>query len=450
MNTPIVDFIKNYSGGTMKRFHVPGHKGRGEEDFSSLDITEIKGADVLYYEEGILEESQKNASLIFGTGKTLYSTEGSSLSIRAMTALIKMYAEKNGKKPVIAAARNAHKVFITSCALLDIEVDWLFPLSEMPLVSCVISEAELEAYLKNCSELPVAVYVTSPDYLGNISDIKGLSDVCRKYGVLLAVDNAHGAYLRFLPEDIHPISLGADICCDSAHKTLPVLTGGAYLHISEKAPEYILQNAKKAMALFASTSPSYLILASLDKANEILAGDFRKKIADLSEKISKMKAQLEAYGKRFIGNEPLKITLSAKLFGYSGYEVAENLRKNSIECEFCDKDFTVLMVSPYNTESEINHLLAVLMLMVYRGPIEEAFPVLKAPEKKMPIRDAFFAPSKSIDVSDSLGKILSDVSITCPPAVPVIVCGEVIDAAAIECFKYYGIERINIVDIEEL
>lgn len=80
---------------------------------------------------------------------------------------------------------------------------------------------------------PAAVYITSPDYLGNLADIGGMSDVCRKYGVLLIVDNAHGAYLHFLPKPEHPLDLGAEMCCDSAHKTLPVLTGGAYLHISQ-------------------------------------------------------------------------------------------------------------------------------------------------------------------------------------------------------------------------
>lgn len=448
MNTPVVDFVKKYSENSTVRLHVPGHKGKGEESFYACDITEINGADVLYHEDGILEESQRNASLIFGTGKTLYSTEGSSLCIRAMTALIKMYAEKNGKKCVIAAARNAHKVFITSCALLDIDVKWLYPSDEMPLVSCIISKEALEEYLKSCRELPVAVYVTSPDYLGNISDIKALADICHKYGVLFAVDNAHGAYLRFLPEDIHPISLGADICCDSAHKTLPVLTGGAYLHISENAPAYILYNAKKAMGLFASTSPSYLILASLDKANKILSEDFRERLAELSEKINRMKAQLQEYGKKFIGDEPLKITLSTKPLGYYGYEAAELLRKHNIECEFSDRDFVVLMLSPYNTSEEINHLLGTLLFMVPRGAIEEPFPVLIAPEKKMTPRDAFFAPSKSTDVSEASGKVLSDVSITCPPAVPVAVCGELIDDAAVQCFKYYGIEKINIVDEE--
>jgi arginine/lysine/ornithine decarboxylase len=121
---------------------------------------------------------------------------------------------------------------------------------------------------------PCAVYVTSPDYLGNQQDLAGLSAVCAARGIPLLVDNAHGAYLHFLPQPAHPLDLGATACCDSAHKTLPVLTGGAYLHIAKNAPERYARDAKRAMALFGSTSPSYLILQSLDRANAYLAGGY--------------------------------------------------------------------------------------------------------------------------------------------------------------------------------
>ena len=102
------------------------------------------------------------------------------------------------------------------------------------------------------------MYVTSPDYLGGMQDVAALAEVCHRYGTLLAVDNAHGAYLRFLRPSRHPLDLGADLCCDSAHKTLSVLTGGAYLHIARTAPTSLAENAKEALALFGSTSPSYL------------------------------------------------------------------------------------------------------------------------------------------------------------------------------------------------
>ena len=285
MNTPIVDFAKKYAASNALRLHMPGHKGVGTVE--ALDLTEIDGADVLYHASGIIRQSEDNAARIFGTKRTVYSAEGSSLSIRAMLYLTKLYAASVGKSARILAARNAHKTFVTAAALLQLDVQWIFPERPEDIVSCSISAEYLENIL--AQELPTAVYLTSPDYLGNIADVGGISAVCRKYGVLLLVDNAHGAYLRFLGR--HPTELGADVCCDSAHKTLPVLTGGAYLHISEKAPKIFFEQAEAAMSIFASTSPSYLILQSLDAANRYLSDGYEAHLAAFAERVVSLKTR---------------------------------------------------------------------------------------------------------------------------------------------------------------
>ena len=215
MNTPICDFVRNYADSHQLRLHMPGHKGIGALGVEHLDITEIEGADVLYRAGGIIKASEANASGLFGTALTKYSTEGSSLSIRAMLYLATLYAKSRGQEARILAGRNAHHTFMTAAALLDLQVEWLYPEHWKSLVSCDISADFLDRVL-DTPDKPVAVYITSPDYLGNVADIAGLSEVCHKHGVLLLVDNAHGAYLNFLPENRHPIALGADICCDSA------------------------------------------------------------------------------------------------------------------------------------------------------------------------------------------------------------------------------------------
>jgi len=167
---------------------MPGHKGSGFLGVEKYDITEIDGADVLYKSAGIIRESENVASELFGTERTVYSCEGSSLSIRAMLYLALLHGKSLGKKPVILAARNAHKVFMTASALLDFETVWMFPEKNESIVSCVISPSQLDKKLTEMTEKPVAVYVTSPDYLGNMSDIGGLSAVCKKNGVLLLVE----------------------------------------------------------------------------------------------------------------------------------------------------------------------------------------------------------------------------------------------------------------------
>lgn len=445
MKTPICDFVNEYKNSDKMRLHMPGHKGAGFFGIEASDITEIDGADVLYNAKGIIKESEKNAAKLFGAAKTLYSAEGSSLSIRAMLYLAMLYGKANGKKPIIAAGRNAHRVFMTAAALLDFEIAWIFPENGENIISCEITAAHLDAFLSGMSELPCAVYITSPDYLGNIADIKGLSAVCKKYGVLLLVDNAHGAYLNFLPKNIHPMALGADICCDSAHKTLPVLTGGAYLHISKNAPEILGENAENAMSLFASTSPSYLILQSLDAANAYLENGYRERLAEYIKQVSALKEKLSDAGYGLVGEEKLKITLAPKQYGYTGIEIAEILSENGIECEFSDPDFTVLMLTPENGTECLETLEKILCSLEKRNEINEKPPVVATAKKAMSPREAVFAENEEIEIKKSLGRVLASAAVNCPPAIPIVVCGEIIDEAAICAFKYYGIKNCRVI-----
>ncbi|MBQ4243945.1 MAG: aminotransferase class V-fold PLP-dependent enzyme [Clostridia bacterium] len=316
MKTPVCDFVREYASKNPVRLHMPGHKGEGD-GADAFDITEIDGADTLFVNSGILGESQKNASALFGTAKTLYSAEGSSLAIRAMLWLVSAKAKRDGTCPLVLAGRNAHKVFTGTAALLGIDVKWIFP-DGGGYLECPVTASKLGEELENCPKKPCAVYITSPDYLGNIADIEALSAVCGEYGVPLLVDNAHGAYLRFLKDDIHPITLGADMCCDSAHKTLPVLTGGAYLHISKTAEEFFAENAENAMSLFASTSPSYLILQSLDSVNPLLESGFSSLLEETVRRTGNLKKYLCSLGFELAGDEPTKVTVKPKSFGYTG------------------------------------------------------------------------------------------------------------------------------------
>ncbi len=447
MTTPIIDFLEKYSlSGTM-RLHMPGHKGKCYLGPEKFDITEIKGADSLYDAEGIIDLSEKNASALFGS-HTLYSAEGSSLCIRAMLYLASLSAKEKGKgKTKILAGRNAHKTFISGAALLDIDVEWIFPKSSESYLSCSICPKELDGLLSEDDGF-CAVYVTSPDYLGNICDIKEISKICKKHDVLLLVDNAHGAYLKFLPESLHPTDLGADICCDSAHKTLPVLTGGAYLHVSYDAPDFLLKKAKYALSLFGSTSPSYLIMASLDLANEYIFDGYRKKLSDFCQKIESFKENLEKHGFSLLGDEVLKICIETKKYGYDGEEFAEFLRKSNIECEFSDKDFAVFMLSCEMTDSELEKLKNVLLSIPKKEEIKEKFPIISKPERVMTPKDASLSKSQRLEIEKCEGRVLSSLCVSCPPAVSYIVCGEKIDKNVIDTAKYYNTKFFEVVSYE--
>lgn len=444
MKTPIIDFVQRYKDNAPSRFHMPGHKGKAYLGPEPWDITEIAGADELYHPIGIIRESEENASSLFGSARTVYSTEGSSLCIRAMVYLALLDAKAQGRKPIIFAGRNAHKTFLSACALLDADVRWLYPQNGDSLISCAIDGETLEKALIEAKENPAAVYITTPDYLGNLVDVKALSAVCHRHGVPLLVDNAHGAYLKFLPQDMHPLTLGADLCCDSAHKTLPVLTGGAYLHISKNASSLFAENADRAMALFASTSPSYLILQSLDVCNAYLNCEYRERLTALIQKLDKLKSQLASHGYSLIGDEPIKLTLAPKSYGYTGDEVHDLLRHQNMECEFSDPDFLTCMFTPDSSDEEIQRLESALLSIPQKSAVSVHAPPLPHPERVLSIREAMLSPSVEIPVAEADGKILADAHMGCPPCVPIIAWGERINGDAIRCFQYYEIKTCRV------
>lgn len=437
MNTPVADFVQRYAKAGTARLHMPGHKGRCFLGCEPWDITEIHGADALYEAEGILAESEQNAAALFGSQRTCYSTEGSSQCIRAMLYLA---VAASGSHTVVAA-RNVHRAFVSAAALLDLEIRWLWPEESRSLCGCPISPAQLEETLHSLPEPPAAVYLTSPDYLGGMAEIPALAQVCHHHGTLLLVDNAHGAYLRFLQPSLHPLDLGADLCCDSAHKTLPVLTGGAYLHLSPTAPAQLAPLAKSALGLFGSTSPSYLTLASLDLCNRYLAEGYPQRLAEAVKRLAELRERLTAAGWRVEPSDPLRVTVAAPR-GVTGQELAGQLRRQGAECEYADRDFLVLMATPENTPEELAHAAAALG----QCPGEANPPQLPLArgERACSIRQAAFAPRETVDAAHSLGRVCGLPTVGCPPAIPIAVSGELITPEALALFAYYGIEQVEV------
>ena len=444
MNTPIADFVRRYAASGISRLHMPGHKGRSFLGCEPLDITEIAGADALYEADGIIAESERNASVLFGSARTVYSTEGSSQCIRAMLRLCLSGRVSGDGRPVIVAARNVHKAFITACALLDVDVCWLWPEGERAsLCACPVSAQTLACTLDALSAPPAAVYITSPDYLGNEAELAALSAVCHARGIPLAVDNAHGAYLHFLSPSRHPLDLGADLCCDSAHKTLPVLTGGAYLHIARCAPAYMAENAKQAMALFGSTSPSYLTLASLDLCNATLAEDYAARLEQTVGRLARLRRELSSLGWQTLPSDPLKVTIDTASGGLTGAQLAERLRAGGVECEYADERCLVLMVTPENAESDLARISSACG-QSNRPTVCLPFPTVRAP-RACSIREAMLAPQELVPAARSIGRICGAPTVACPPAIPVAVSGEFITEEAVEVFARCGVTSVSVV-----
>ena len=465
MTTPIVDFVRRYAQSGTSRLHMPGHKGQSLLGFEPWDITEIKGADELYEAEGIIAQSEANATRLFGTAHTYYSAEGSSQCIRAMLFLALQAAPQTSKRPVLLAARNAHKALLYAAALLDFDVEWLWPALEDSgaLCSCPVPAAKLADALHALAQQdrkPFGVYVTSPDYLGGVQDIAALAAVCRAQDVPLLVDNAHGAYLRFLPENRHPIALGAAMCCDSGHKTLPVVTGGAYLHLGKNAPIQDEAAVRNALALFGSTSPSYLILQSLDKCNQVLSEGYPLRLLQCCGYLTRLRRELNEAaeakhcpGPPALDGEPLKVTLDAAVLGMTGTELADALRRAAIECEYADPRYLVLMFTPENPPRDGKRLLSAMREIIAALPDELPQPEALQGEfaaleqqlhTRCSIRQAVFAPQERLPVAQAEGRVCAMPTVSCPPAIPIAVSGEVITPAAVRLMQRYHVTEVSV------
>ena len=467
VTTPIVDFVRRYAQSGTSRLHMPGHKGQRLLGFEPWAITEIKGADELYGADGIIAQSEANATRLFGTVHTYYSTEGSSQCIRAMLCLALQAAPAAGQRPVLLAARNAHKALLYAAALLDFDIQWLWPAPQDAgaLCSCPVSAAKLTGALQGLAQQgkrPFGVYITSPDYLGGVQDIAALAEVCRDFGVPLLVDNAHGAYLRFLPQGgQHPIALGAAMCCDSGHKTLPVVTGGAYLHLGKNAPVQDEAAVRNALAPFGSTSPSYLILQSLDKCNQILSEGYPLRLLQCCGHLTRLRRELNEVaaakhcpGPLALESEPLKVTLDAAVLGLSGTELAEKLRAAKIECEYADPRYLVLMFTPDNPPQDFERLSVAVLRITEElaGPV--TFPEETAGEfaelerglhRRCTIRQAVFAPQEQLPAEQAVGRICAMPTVSCPPAIPIVVSGEQITPAVAAWMKRYHVEEVSVI-----
>lgn len=428
MNTPIYDFLKRYADKNTARLHMPGHKGRAPlpelETLYSLDITEICGADSLFEADGIIRESEKNASSLFSTEETYYSAGGSTLCIQAMLAIMKMEGRR------VVAVRNVHRSFISACALLNIEPQWIYPKYSNGILSGVIPMEELEKKLFGGN---VCLYVTSPDYLGKQADIAALSALCRKHDAFLIVDNAHGAHTAFV--GAHPIALGADMCCDSAHKMLPALTGGAYLHIGNKR---FCKAAKHAMSIFGSTSPSYLIMASLDLCNRYIDQKIKSDINKVLSALTRLRKEISCRYEIYSG-EPFHLTIICR-----GDILAQQLRTANIECEYSDRSCIVLLFSPLSTVEEIDYVQKALMEFVPLSAEDYGFIDFPVMEQRVPIAEAALAKFETISVDRAVGRICGAVNVPCPPAVPIAVSGEIISDECVKIYKRYGILTVNV------
>ncbi len=274
----LYEALCRYRSSGMLPFHMPGHKRRGEklnrELPYALDFTELEDTDDLHHPEGILKEAMQRTAELYRVRQSFYLINGSSCGNLAMI----FAAVKEGE--TILVARNCHRSVFYALELRNLNCHFVMP-EYNPYLRCFCGltraavEREIQRMEKAGEAFPSALILTSPSYEGSISEIREISELCHRYGILVLVDEAHGAHLGFLKEDeIFPDSAvhqGADLVVQSPHKTLGSLTQSAWLHrITERVP---LQAIRHYLSIFQSSSPSYPLMLSLDEVSNLLAGE---------------------------------------------------------------------------------------------------------------------------------------------------------------------------------
>ncbi len=444
-SSPFYRALKEHQAAFPVSFHTPGHKcspAALPQDLLSLDLTELPDTDSLYEADGIIRQAEERMKALYGTENTLFSAGGCTLCIQAMLRL----AAGAGRRKVILS-RTLHRSAVNTAVLLDLDPVWICPEQNAGArLSGRIMPDQVRAAL---SENPDAacVFLTSPDYHGVISPIREIADVCRQYAVPLLVDNAHGSHLAFLSEDLHPAHLGAAMTSDSMHKTLPVLTGGACLQIMDPA---FSGEAKDAMALFGSTSPSYPVMASLDLCAAWLEADGRRAFGDLEKRVGQIRMEASSLGYTLPQGpcDPVRLTLLTAEMEADAREVARILRKKGIQSEHSDACSLILIPTPFNTEEDFERLLEALAAAAAEHtavsfPVRSPFP--QAPQREMPVREAYFAETESVPLERAAGRIAAEAACPCPPGIPVLMPGEKIREDAVQFLRDYGFYTVKVV-----
>ncbi len=439
-NTPLYDALIKHKNLARISFHTPGHKNNNKlinKDLQCLDYTELPDTDSLYESHGAIKDSEVLMSKTFGAKNTLFSAGGCTLCIQTMLKLALPYGGK------IIASRMIHKSAVNTMALLNAQVIWLMP--EKRNQSSFFNQTSADQIKEALSKNPdsAGVYITSPDYYGQIADIKNIAKICKRYNVPLLVDNAHGSHLKFLSPDIHPITLGADMVSDSIHKTLPVLTGGALLHI---ANEKYISKAKNAMSIFGSTSPSYPIMASIDLCGSWLRNYGHAAFKELEKEVTNIKLTAKEIG--LVDNydiaDPVRITLNTAKVGIDGADAAEYFRTRGIEPEMSDNEHVVFIATPMNSKEDFINLKNAIKNLPVSAPLNFVSPIFTRPTLAKSLHDALFSKAEQIKTINACGRISSSTVCPCPPGIPILVPGEIINDKSIKSLLHYGIFLIDV------
>ena len=455
-NAPIYNYLRKYAEEKNNIFHMPGHKlgagvpGELAHNLLQLDVTEIDGTDNLHYPESIIKEAQELAAKAFGADRTFFLVNGSTCGVQAAI----MTACARGQKIIVG--RDSHKSVASGLILSGAEPVFVQPeFNGEFAISAEIKPESIENALRANPDA-TAVLITRPNYYGVCSDIERISSLAHSYGKLLIVDEAHGAHLAF--SDRLPASAlehGADICIQSAHKTLPAITQGAYLHV--KGNRVHMEKLAINLAMLQTSSPSFIIMSYLDIARELMESEGRQKLCDLIDINTQFREEAEKLGaykvlsQHNLGikatQDPTRLVINIGNLGINGY-LAEKILGEiySTRLEMADYENLVAITTVSDSRENLNRLLKALKTLLghqqagqnqgYQGEIQRN--IFKNFWKQTPEAikiqpwEAYSSEKEVLPLQTCEGRICADIITPYPPGVPLFYPGEIITGSGIQ------------------
>lgn len=472
MENYILNKLEELKDDNLTSFHVPGHK-TGKifrklgyknilEKIYTLDTTEIDGTDNLHNAKEIIKESQDRAARVFNSDKTIYLVNGTTCGIEAS-----IMAVCNPKSKIIVN-RDCHQSVINACILGDIDPVYIESMvcKKTNIIMGVDVESTKSVIDNNLDAK--AIVLTYPTYYGKTFDLKSVCDYAHSKNIIVIVDEAHGAHLQLsnnLPKSA--IEQEADIIIQSTHKTLPSFTQSSMMHVKGNSVD---TNKIEAMLRFLeSSSPSYVLLTSLELAVDIYDNYGIKLMENLLSNINNFKSKFKNNENIIIDNnmDKTKIFISLKKLGITGYELDSILReKYKIQVELSNYYGVLLICTIGNDEEDFVRLKRALDDFILNTNDKELLEDINypesIPEKVLNPRQAFYSDKHSVKLEDSIGKISGEYIIPYPPGISLISPGEIItqeiityiqegvkSGMIVSGIKDVNLEYIDVIDINQ-
>lgn len=459
MNKNLYSHLKKYHHKVYP-MHMPGHKGgryRFIEDAYTIDVTEVPGTDHLYQASGILKESMDHIAKMYGTKKSIFLVNGSTMGIISVIGGI------HEAEDTVLVARNCHQSVYHGITLFKLKPLYIYPeVTQFGLVGGIDPRKVEEALIANPKIL--SFIMTSPTYEGFISDVETIAKICHRYNVMLIVDEAHGAHLPFsksLPYSA--VNLGADIVIHSMHKTLPTFTQSALLHLNlEKETE---RKVLKMLQMLQTSSPSYVMMAQMDMCirqlmhQEKLWTSHLKNLEKVNNSLIKMKSirslsQYRNIGEGIVAKDPYKHVLLFEKSNITGHDFNQILRKDyNIQLELSSKIHALGFFSIADRKSDlISYARAIKAIDKKLKPLIKPLKVAHCfdkNEKVLEPYEAFSQKSERIPISQGLDRIAAGMITPYPPGIPMVVPGEKITKGLIQQIHKWEEEGLEILGYEE-